>query len=286
MGDSSVADLQGSGAGIGAPRALNRDTQLAKAVSDIAEGLTRWGLWGTMGLHDIRQRYRRSIIGPFWLTLSMGIMVATLGFLYSGLFGQPFREYLPFLALGLVVWSFIASLVLEGCGAFIASEGVIRNMRTPLTGHVLRIVWRNLIVFGHNIIIYLLIVLIFGLWPTTTTLLAIPGLLILCINGIWTGMLLGLISTRYRDVPPIVASIVQIFFLLSPILWKKEQLSDYQFIVQFNPFYHFVEIVRMPLLGQAPAPTTWLVVLGITLLGCIIAFGSFVRYRGRIAYWV
>jgi ABC-2 type transport system permease protein/lipopolysaccharide transport system permease protein len=264
----------------------SRHTRLAKALTDIYDGLNRWELWGTLGWHDIRHRYRRSIIGPFWITLSMGIMVGALGFLYAQFFGQPIRDYLPFLSLGVIIWGFISTLILDGCVVFIASESVIRQLRAPLSIHVFRMTWRNLIIFAHNMVIYLVIMLIFGIWPGTRALLAIPGMLILCLNGIWASFLVGLLSARFRDIPMLAANIIQILFFFTPIIWNVEQLRSSRLVAELNPFYHLVEIVRMPLLGHSPPLSTWLVVLGVTVVGYLVALGFFVRFRGRIAYWV
>jgi ABC-type polysaccharide/polyol phosphate export permease len=264
----------------------SKHTGLAKALTDIYDGLNRWELWGTLGWQDIRHRYRRSIIGPFWITLSMGIMVGALGFLYSQFFGQPIREYLPFLALGIIIWGFISTLILDGCIVFIASESVIRQLRSPLSVYVFRVMWRNLIIFAHNMVIYLVIMLIFGIWPGTQGLLAIPGVVILCLNGIWASFLVGLLSARFRDIPMLAANIIQILFFFTPIIWNVEQLRSSKLVAELNPFYHLVEIVRMPLLGHAPPLSTWFVVSGVTVVGYLVALGFFVRFRARIAYWV
>ena len=268
------------------PTIKSKHTQLAKALTDIHDGLNRWELWGTLGWQDIRQRYRRSIIGPFWITLSMGIMVGALGFLYAQFFRQPIRDYLPFVALGIIIWGFISTLILDGCVVFIASESVIRQLRAPLSIHVFRVMWRNLIIFAHNMLIYIIIILIFGIWPGTQALLAIPGILILCLNGIWASFLAGLLSARFRDIPMIAASVIQILFFFTPIIWNVDQLRTSKLVAELNPFYHLVEIVRMPLLGRSPPPSTWFVVLGVTAVGYLVALGFFVRFRGRIAYWV
>jgi ABC-type polysaccharide/polyol phosphate export permease len=259
--------------------------RLARARADLGEGLRRWELWGTLGWHDIRQRYRRSTLGPFWLTISMGVMVGTLGFVYAELFGQSLADYLPHLALGLIVWSFISNPILDGCNIFIGSEGVIRQLRAPLSTHVFRMLWRNLIILGHNMVIYLIIVLAFSIWPGGAALLAIPGLFILCLNGVWTGLLLGLLSARFRDIPYMIASVIQIVFLVTPILWSADQIAN-RVIVEFNPFYHLIEVMRAPLLGHAPPPETWGVALGVTAFGWLVTLAFFVRFRERIAYWI
>ena len=73
-----------------------RGLDVRSALGDVVDGLQHWELWSTHGWNDIRQRYRRSIVGPFWLTISMGVMVAGLAYLYAGLFGQSIEKYLPY----------------------------------------------------------------------------------------------------------------------------------------------------------------------------------------------
>jgi ABC-type polysaccharide/polyol phosphate export permease len=259
--------------------------RLARTRADLVEGLRRWELWGTLGWHDIRQRYRRSTLGPFWLTISMAIMVATLGFVYAELFGHSLAGYMPHLALGLIAWGFISNPILEGCNIFIGSEGVIRQLRAPLSVHLFRMMWRNLIILAHNMVIYVVLLVAFRLWPGAAALLAIPGLAILCLNGLWTGLLLGLLSARFRDIPYMIVSVIQILFLLTPILWSADQIEN-KLIVELNPLAHLIEVVRAPLLGHVPGPATWSVALGVTVLGWLVALAFFVRFRERIAYWI
>lgn len=261
-------------------------TRSLKAAEDLKDGLVRWELWGTLGWHDIRQRYRRSIIGPFWLTLSMGVMVGTIGFVYAGLFGQEMRDYLPFVALGFIVWNLISGVMLEACNVFTGSEGIIRQIRAPLSTHVFRMLWRNVVIFGHNLVIYVVVALMFDIRPGMAALLAIPGLLLVWLNGLWVGLLFGTLSARFRDFAPTLTAAMPIFFFVTPIVWKVEQLRDRSYIVDYNPMYYFIELIRMPLLGQPPWPSIWVAVVACTLLGCAVAFAFFQRFRGRISYWV
>jgi ABC-type polysaccharide/polyol phosphate export permease len=266
------------------PTSMTR-LRLERARADLGEGLWRWELWGSLGWHDIRQRYRRSTLGPFWITLSMGVMVGTLGFVYAELFGHTLADYLPQLALGLIVWGFISTPIIDGCNIFIGSEGVIRQLRAPLSVHVFRMVWRNLIILGHNMVIYAVLLAVFRTWPGAVAVLAFPGLVVLCLNAVWTGLLFGLLSARFRDIPYMIASAIQIVFLVTPILWSSDQIGN-KLIVELNPIYHLIEIVRAPLLGRAPSAETWAATLGVTALGWLVTLAFFVRFRERISYWI
>lgn len=256
------------------------------AVNDIVGGLRRAPLWLVMGSQEIRQRYRRSRIGPFWITLSMGVTVAALGVLYGALFQQPLHDYLPYLASGFVVWGLIAGLITDGSKAFIDSEGLIRQLSAPLSIYVYRELWSNLLVFVHNLLVYVVVVLIFQNIPGPVVLLAIPGAAMLLLNGAWLGLLLGLISARFRDVPQILASIVQVMFFMTPILWKAEMLPERALLLEGNPLYHLLEIVRAPLLGSLPSADSWLFVTALMLSGWAVALLGYTVYRWRIAYWV
>ena len=260
--------------------------RLRAGLSDVIGGLYRWELWGTMGWYDVRQHYRRSVLGPLWLTLSMAIMIGALGFLYGTLFGQPLHDYLPYLALGLIFWAFIASFMIEGCNVFAAAAPYILQIRVPLSIYVFRLMWRNLIILAHNCIVFLAVAVIFDVRPGWAILLAIPGLAIICLNGVVMSFLLGVLAARFRDIPPIVASVVQIFFFVTPILWRPEQVPAKAFVAEFNPFYHLLSIVRKPLLGQVPTLTSWTFSLVLTAVSLFLAGVLFVRFRPRIAYWV
>jgi ABC-2 type transport system permease protein len=260
--------------------------QFERALHDIRAGWDRRELWMTLGLHDVRQRYRRSKLGPFWITLSMAIMVLALGLLYGQIFGQDLHDYLPFLAAGFVIWGMIASLINDGCQSFILAEGMIRQLNAPLSIYAYRGLWSTLIAFAHNIWVFLVVALWFGV-DLNWNLLWVPvALLVLLLNGFWIALFLGVLSARFRDVPLIVGSVVQVLFFITPVIWKPEMLPGRALWLDLNPFYHLVEIMRAPLLGQTPALGNWLTVLAITVGGWAVALFFYSAYRWRVAYWV
>lgn len=260
--------------------------QIERALHDIGAGWDRRELWMTLGLQDVRQRYRRSKLGPFWITLSMAIMVLALGLLYGRIFGQDLHDYLPFLAAGFVIWGMVASLVNDGCQSFIQAEGMIRQLNAPLSIYAYRGLWSTLIAFAHNVWVFLGVALWFGV-DLNWNLLWVPvALLVLLLNGLWIALFLGILSARFRDVPPIVGSVVQVLFFITPVIWKPEMLPGRALWLDLNPFYHLVEIMRAPLLGQPPALGNWLTVIAITVVGWAVALFFYSAYRWRVAYWV
>lgn len=262
-------------------------SQSALALFDLVEGARLTHLWGRLGWQDIRRRYRRSTLGPFWITISMGMLVGVLGTLYGGLFKVDGTDYVPYLTLGFVIWTLVNGLITDGCTAYVGASNIIQQARLPLSVHIYRVVWRNLIIFFHNAVIFVVVAIVFKVWPGWTGLLAIPGMVLVCLNGVWVGMLLGAFASRFRDVPPIIASIVRIAFFVTPIIWMPALLPNRAVLpLNLNPFYHVLEVVRAPLLGEVPSTVSWLAMIGITLVGAVSTFVIYVRYRWRIAYWV
>jgi ABC-2 type transport system permease protein/lipopolysaccharide transport system permease protein len=259
---------------------------LGRAVEDIRRGWERRELWTMMASQDTRQRYRRSVIGPFWMTLSMGIFIGALGLLYSVIFAQQLEHYMPYVAAGFIVWGLVSGLILDGGQVFINNEGMIRQLPAPLSLYVFRMVWSNLINFAHNVVIFAVVAVWFQIDAGWRTLLAVPGVLLVALNGLWMGLLLGLISARFRDVPQILASLVQVTFFLTPIIWLPDMLSGRTFVVDWNPIYHLIEMVRAPLLGKVQEAATILRTGMITVSGWAFALAFYTVYRWRIPYWV
>ena len=239
-----------------------------------------------LGWLEIKQRYRRSVLGPFWLTISTGAMIAVIGLVYSRLFGQEISGYFSYLAIGWVVWMFMAGLMNDACTTFISGEGYIKQIKLPLTIHVLRMVWKNLLILAHNFVIVIIVMLFFRPDLDWHLVLFPLGLLVIAVNGVWLGVFLGLICARFRDIPNIVASLVQVVFFLTPVLWKPDMLGAHSWVATWNPLYHFLEIVRGPLLGASPSSLSWMAALFMTSAGLVIMLVFFSRFRARIAYWV
>lgn len=265
-----------------------RNSPVVVALADIAKALRRYQLVGMLGWQDVRQRYRRSALGPFWLTISMGIMIGTIGVVFGEIFRVPLTYFLPFLAAGMIFWSFISSVVLEGCEGFIAADGIIKQLPIPLFVHIQRMVWRNVLILAHNIMIFPLVLLTVGRALDWAALVAVPGFLLLVANLTWVALLLGVFCARYRDLPQIVASALQVLFYLTPIMWMPTSLPERSaaILLGLNPVYHLLSVVRTPLLGKLPSALDWTVSLVVCACGWLFALFVYGRYKRRIAYWL
>ncbi len=263
-----------------------------KAADDLVDGWRQRQLWGHLAWQDIRQRYRRSVLGPIWITISMAVTAIALGILYAGLFGNDLAVQLPYILVGFIVWAFISGCISEGSEVFIANEGLIKQLPAPLSVHVYRLVWRQILFFAHNLIVYAVMLLIYPQSLSWASLTVVPAVLLLAVNGAWVALLFGIVTTRFRDLAPITQSVVQLLFFLTPIVWIYDDLlsnpaiADRARLVEFNPVLHFIEIVRQPMLGHEQHLRHWIVVLVITVVGWALTAAILRRFRSRVAYWV
>jgi ABC-type polysaccharide/polyol phosphate export permease len=258
------------------------------AADDLLRGLARRELWGRLGWLDVKRRYRRTTIGPFWTSITLAIYVLTVGTVGAAIWHQNIYDYLPFLVSGMIVWTLVSSIIMESCSLLTAGQSLFRNIRLDYSILAYALVWRNFLVLLHNFAVYFLVVLV--LKPSLlsiTALLAIPGLALVLLNGVWVSLLFGMVCLRFRDVPPLVSSALQIAMLITPLFWPADTLTGLKrfVFVELNPLYHVVDVVRAPLIGQVPEPISYGVMIAMTIGGWWLTYAMFKRFRKRIAYW-
>jgi ABC-type polysaccharide/polyol phosphate export permease len=258
------------------------------AWKDIVVGLSKSELWGRMGWLDVRRRYQRTTLGPFWNSATLAAYTASVGVVGAALFHRDIQHYLPYLVSGMIVWTFVSTIILESCTLFVTGHALFRNIRFEYSILAYALVWRSLIFFTHNLIVYLVIALL--LQPQLIgfmALLAAPGLFLVLLNGAWLALLVGMFCLRFRDVQPLVQTLLQIFMLVTPIFWSADDLTGLRrfVFVQLNPIYHLIEVVRAPLLGTAPSGASYAAALAISGMGWCLAFLIFRFFRKRISYW-
>jgi ABC-type polysaccharide/polyol phosphate export permease len=258
------------------PESTNEMTVMtfSDAVTDLSEAVRKYRLATTFGWQDVAQRYRRSRIGAFWLTINMGVMIGALGLIFGNLFRAPMQEFLPFVGCGLIVWGFISTCLSDGCTTFIGAEGIILQVRMPLFTHVMRTLWRNIIVFAHNLVIIPVVLIIVGAPISWVAILALPGFVIVSLNLLW--MML------------VFQNFLQVAFYLTQIIWQIKTLPEGvpRYLFDANPFYHLITLIRAPLLGEMPSSATWLYAIVMLAVGWLFALWLFGRFRKRIPYWL
>lgn len=262
------------------------NAKYTEAMADVVESIERYPLWSYLAWTDIRIRYIGSALGPFWITLSMVLFIGTLSLVYGRLLHQPLHTYIPFLSCGLMLWIYISGLVIDSCEMFHGSREYIHAIKLPYLIYLMRMVSRNLLILAHNSVVLVAVAVLFNQWPNWNTLFFIPGLVLVTMNLSAIALFIGLVSTRYRDIPPIVTSMVQIVFFVSPITWMPKLIGMQSKIIMLNPITHYMELTRSPLLGQAPQLESWLFVGGFTLFSTVLAFWAFSQKRSHIPFWL
>lgn len=265
-------------------------SRLAPVYADLLEGSGRWHLWWALAWRDIKARYRRTVIGPFWTALSTAILVTTLGFVYAQLWHQDVATYLPWFSAGYISWYLFSTIVLESGTALTQEEATLKSIRVPYSVFIFRVITRNVVVFAHNLLVFGLLVLIFQIHWGWTILLMPVGLLLSLPNYFWLALLLSVVCARFRDVQQLVASLIQILFFVTPIFWQPAQLAGSPVanfvLVTANPAYHLVEAIRAPLLGHVPGLVTYAYLGGMAVVGLAVLLVFLRRLYGRITYWI
>lgn len=256
------------------------------AWSDWWEGTRRTDIWWTLAWFDIVLRYRRSMLGPLWLTLSMGAMIGGMGPLYASLFGTELSKFFPHLALGIIFWGFLSSTITDSCNSFVHAAHYLRQGYFPITLFVWRTLARNVIQFGHHIVLYIPVALWAGISLSWQALLVFPAFALLIVNAHALGLWLGIICTRYRDVTQIVTSIMQMLMFLTPVFWLPENLPGRAHYILWNPLAQMLDLLRTPLMGGVASVHSWLGILGWTLANLAICALLFRKYRRRVVYWL
>ncbi len=265
---------------------IAKKPNLSSGTADIIESLKRTDIWLFFAWSDTRARYLRSFLGPLWLTFGTLIGAAGLGFLWSALLNQDKATVIPSITSGLVVWQLVSGSIVSSTGVFPKSAGLIRNMPLPYFLHPLQMVSQLLVNYFHNILVVVLVSLIFSVGVSWANFLVIPGLLLAIINLLWISLLVGMLSARFRDIGPMIESLMPLLFFLTPILYRPDQVGFSSIILWLNPLTHIFLPIREPMLGAAPAGITWVVSILMAIGGWALTLWVFNRHRHRIPFWV
>ena len=255
-------------------------------LRDLREALARFPLALYFAWSDTKARYKRSVLGPFWLVLNTTIGVVGLGFVWSTLLKANKAEFIPSLTIGLVVWQMLSGCLSEAPAIFYRQVSQIKDINLPSFFISLQVVLRQLINVAHNFVVVVVIFIIFPGHVSMTAFLAIPGLIIVVLNLLWVTQLLGLIGARYRDLEPLVVAFLPILFFVSPVIYSAKQLGDLEPFLLFNPLAYWVGLIRDPIMGVTPAPNAYLYALVITVAGWLVTLRTTSRKRHRLPYWI
>ncbi len=244
-------------------------------------------IWWRLGVQDLRLRFRRAALGIGWIFIQLAVTVVALGAVYGTLLSQDMRTFLPFLAIGLVLWGFITASVVEGSQAFVASEGYIKQIGLPIQVYVFRFFVSIAIAATISLSSYVVVVVLYAVPIGWGILWSIPGFILLGATAFWLVLIFAHLTARFRDTAHLAATALQILFFVTPVIWPPEMLKGrpLQWVVDANPLYHLLEVVRRPLLfSESATAANYLVGLGI-VIGLGLVASLVVRlYSRRIVY--
>jgi ABC-type polysaccharide/polyol phosphate export permease len=258
-----------------------------QGLADIRQGLEDWRIWWMLAWNDVRRRYRRSGLGQFWLTLSMALTIGGLGFVYSRLFHIDLTSYLPYITVAFVNWAIISSLIIDNCTAFSENESLLRHVFLPRSLLIFRVMARTFVVAAHNVVIIPIVFAFYRVGVNANILWLAVGLLLVIANGFWFGFFLAIVCARFRDVPQIVTSIMQVVFFITPVMFKPGQIAHGGIsVLQWNPFASLLEVLTAPMLGMRPSDFALISCTIIAAVGFLVLIPFAGRYAPRAVYWL
>lgn len=258
----------------------------AIAIDEVIDALHHAPVWLHSGWISVVWRFRRTRLGPFWHTLGLAGFVLTMGVIWSRILGVDPYEYFRYVTVNLIVWSLIASFITDGTSTLVSEEATALSIRYPYAAFAFAHVWRALLTFAHHFVLYLAVIILTKYPVGWSSLLAVPAMVLLVLNGIWISLLVGIACLRWRDLIPATGTIMQVMIFITPVFWPKDMLGpELAFAADLNPLYHFIRIIREPLLGQIPPLTSWLWAVGTFAIGATVTLWVYGKVRARMPYW-
>jgi ABC-2 type transport system permease protein len=257
-------------------------------LADLGAGLRAWRIWWGLSWQSIRSQYRRTYLGPLWITLQTVIFIAGLSFLFGILLGRSMDTFVPYVAMGFILFTWMTGMITSGANAYVGNAAALHTTPGPLSIYVLKGFANSTIQFLHDLIVIVGVILVFQIQLTWSIFLLPIGLTLIVVNGIAVGLWLGPVVARYRDVGQLVSSVVRVLFFVTPIFWVADELSAGQraILAGWNPLAYLLDFTRSPLLGLSPATVSIIGAGVVTVVNVTVGIVHFSRVRGRLAYWV
>ncbi len=250
--------------------------------------------WTALVRNDLRNRYRRSIIGIGWSLLHPIAMTIVLCVVFSQLFGLTVKEYAPNLLTGLTFWAFMNAAVMDGCQCFFKGESYIRQQPAPLAIYPLRTALGASFHFLLGLGIAVAFVGIVNGFKNPLVLVSlVPTLALLFVIGWALATCMGVANVMFQDSQHLIEVLMQIMFYVTPIIYKPEMLLrkleplHLGWVMNLNPFAVLLDMVRKPLLdGQVPSPTTIGIGALIGLAAVSVAATLLWRFEKRMIFYL
>jgi lipopolysaccharide transport system permease protein len=251
----------------------------------------RFFLFSLVG-SDLRARYRRSVLGLGWSLIRPLSMTLVLCVVFQKLFAQDnTNDYPPYVLLGLTVWQFLTENMLGGCRCFTNGSAYIRQQPIPLVLFPLRTVlgtgFHALVGFAVGLVVTWYCVG-FGNLPVLHAL--IPSMVVLFLLGLFLAILCGTLQVHFPDTCHMLEIFLQFLFYLTPIIYPLGRLQErarLMGLVQLNPFYYILDLVRVPIVdGRYPPLQSVAIGLACVAVLGLLACVCLKRFERTLVFWV
>lgn len=264
---------------------MNRFTY-TDILKDFKCGALQWRIWSALGWNSIKMQYRRTFLGPLWITMQHSIFIIALGYMFATIQKEDFASFFLYFATGYTFWLLLSSFVTEAGNTFLGINGLPNMTRTAITTHIYLQLFTQLLLFAHKLIPLGIVIIVFHRSLSVNLPLFICGLIMFLVFGIWITALLGCLSLRFQDLMPALSSIMQILFFVTPVMFRHSMIPGGEKLSNLNPFFHYLIVVRGNLLNEEVTLTNWLAVICMNVIGIIFTLWVFRRSRPKLAYWV
>jgi ABC-type polysaccharide/polyol phosphate export permease len=256
------------------------------AALDIKQALLCWRIIFYMAMSDLKARYKRTALGPLWITLGSAVGIGGLGFVWSEIMKIDRATFVPMLTVGLIFWQFIAGSITESTSLFYRQSALIRNLQLPISLYLFQQYCRNVLNLLHNLPVIIFVFLILGHSWNLNQLYVFPSFVLASLNLLWMMLLIGMVGARFRDLEQMIAMIFPLLMFFSPVFFKPSALGAMAKFIWLNPFSYLIEVVREPLLGNAPNIKVVFVCVLMAIIGWFFSLWMFNKKLHRIAFWV
>lgn len=269
------------------PAASDRRNFWRDGLNDLIAGARRWRVSYLLGVGEIRRRYARSRLGQFWVTLTMAMTIGALGFVWSQLWRMPVADMMPFIAVSMVVWTYVTGVLNDAPTTFVAAGPVLHNQGIEFSAIIYGLMLKNLVMLAHNLPIVVLTLAAFGVVPGAGAPAALLGLALLTLFLFGVGYLVAVLCLRFRDLAQVVQNAVMVLFFVTPVLWKPSQIAaDHAYLLKFNPFAVYLATIQKPLLGDWPTALEWASAAALAAAATLLVVPVAGWARRRLIYWL
>ena len=256
-------------------------------LDDFQQSIRQPLKWIYLGYIDIFLRYKRSIIGPFWITISISVIIFVLSHLWAQILSIDFNFFVSYFSIGYILWYWLSSTVIESSSSMTEFEGLIKQIKIPISTYLLRVSLRNFLVFLHNCVLIVLVIFIFdnqvNIFEFIT--ISLPSIFLIFISLTSLGVMISIISVRYRDLSSIISFLMQLFFFINPLIWHPDIINKSTALIEYNLFFYWIDVIRQPLLGLEVHENSLLVIFVSSIICILVSAFVIGRYKKKIIYW-